>query len=113
MFSHEDEYSHTLRWVALLSGRLGCDIAASTGIHNHESAIKQLLAGADAVHMVSVFYRHHFDVLPGIISGLNDWMVRHNFRKIEDFKGLLSRKNVQNPAAYERVQFLRLFSSIE
>ena len=70
MFSSETEYSHTLRWVALLSGKLRCDIAASTGIHNHETVIKQLLAGADAVHMVSVFYKHHFDILPQIIKGL-------------------------------------------
>jgi len=66
MFSSDAEYSHTLRWVALLSGKLSCDIAASTGIHNHETVIKQLLAGADAVQMVSVFYKHHFDVLTEI-----------------------------------------------
>jgi dihydroorotate dehydrogenase (fumarate) len=113
MFSNENEYSHTLRWVALLAGRINCDIAASSGIHNHETVIKQLLAGADVVHMVSVFYKHHFDVLPKIISGLNSWMIDHNFSSIADFKGLLSRKNVHNPASYERVQFLRLFSSVE
>lgn len=113
MFSSETEYSHTLRWVALLSGKLDCDIAASTGIHNHETVIKQLLAGADAVHMVSVFYKHNFDVLPQIISGIENWMTTHKFKNISDFKGLLSRKNVHNPAAYERVQFLRLFSSVE
>ena len=113
MFSSDNEYSHTLRWVALLSGRINCDIAASTGIHNHETVIKQLLAGADAVHMVSVFYKHHFDVLPQIISGIETWMTEHKFKSISDFKGLLSRKNVHNPAAYERVQFLRLFSSVE
>jgi dihydroorotate dehydrogenase (fumarate) len=116
MFSHDTEYSHSLRWVALLSGKLKCDIAASTGIHNHETIIKQLLAGADAVQMVSVFYRHHlhhFDVLPEIIKGLETWMTQHNYNSISEFKGLLSRKNVQNPASYERVQFLRLFSSIE
>jgi dihydroorotate dehydrogenase (fumarate) len=113
MFSSETEYSQTLRWVALLSGKLECDIAASTGIHNHETVIKQLLAGADAVHMVSVFYKRHFDVLPQIISGMEAWMKVHNFKSISDFKGLLSSKNVHNPAAYERVQFLRLFSSIE
>jgi dihydroorotate dehydrogenase (fumarate) len=113
MFSTSTEYSHTLRWVALLSGKLKCNIAASTGIHNHETVIKQLLAGADAVHMVSVFYRHHFDVLPEIISGIKSWMKQHDFNKISDFKGLLSGKNVHNPASYERVQFLRLFSSIE
>jgi dihydroorotate dehydrogenase (fumarate) len=113
MFSTEQEYIHTLRWVALLAGRINCNIAASTGIHNHETAIKQILAGADAVHMVSVFYKHHFEVLPKIISGIHDWMAEHNFRTIDEFKGLMSRKNVQNPATYERVQFLRLFSSIE
>jgi dihydroorotate dehydrogenase (fumarate) len=113
MFSTDSEYSHTLRWVALLAGKLKCDIAASTGIHDHETIVKQLLAGADAVQMVSVFYRNHFDILPQLLSGIEKWMTEHNFRSISDFKGLLSSKNVENPAAYERVQFLRLFSSIE
>lgn len=113
MFSNETEYSHTLRWVALLSGRIRCDIAASSGIHNKETVIKQLLAGADVVHMVSAFYKHHFEILPGIIKGIETWMAQHNFSSVSDFKGLLSRKNVHNPASYERVQFLRLFSSVE
>lgn len=115
MFSSETEYSHSLRWVALLSGKLKCDIAASTGIHNYETVVKQLLAGADAVQLVSVFYKHnqhHFDALPQIIKGLETWMKDHNFSNISDFKGLLSKKNIHNPAVYERVQFLRLFSSI-
>jgi dihydroorotate dehydrogenase (fumarate) len=112
IFSSKSEYSHTLRWVALLAGKLKCDIAASTGIHDHETVIKQLLAGADAVQMVSVFYKHHFDVLPKIIGGIETWMRHHNFNSIDDFKGLLSRKNVHNPASYERVQFIRLYSSI-
>ena len=114
MFSNDTEYSHTLRWVALLSGKLKCDIAASTGIHNHETVIKQLLAGADAVHMVSVFYKNHFDVLPADykrIGEMDDISIISTPYQI--LKGLLSRKNIHNPAAYERVQFLRLFSSVE
>ncbi len=113
MFSNESEYTHTLRWVALLARKLKCDIAASTGIHNSQTVIKQLLAGADAVHMVSVFYKHHFDVLPQIIGDIESWMTKHGFNNISDFKGLLSRKNVLNPATYERVQFIRLFSGVE
>ena len=113
MFSNDTEYTHSLRWVALLAGKINCDIAASTGIHNHETVIKQLLAGADAVQMVSAFYKNHFDILPKILSGVHDWMTEHHFAGISDFKGLLSRKNVHNPATYERVQFLRLFSSVE
>jgi dihydroorotate dehydrogenase (fumarate) len=116
MFSNDTEYSHTLRWVALLSGKLKCDIAASTGIHDHTAVIKQLLAGADAVHMVSVFYKNasgHFAVLPHIIKGMETWMKQHNFEEISDFRGMLSSRNINNPASYERVQFLRLFSGVE
>jgi dihydroorotate dehydrogenase (fumarate) len=113
VFSVDSEYSRTLRWVALLSGKLGCDIAASTGIHDHKTIIKQLLAGADAVQMVSVFYKQQFEVLPDIIKGLEEWMKQHNYSSISDFKGLLSKKNITDPALYERVQFLRLFSGIE
>jgi dihydroorotate dehydrogenase (fumarate) len=113
MFSQDSEYPHTLRWVALLAGKLKCDIAASTGIHNAETIIKQLLAGADAVHLVSVFYKHHFDILDEIIKGIETWMAEHKFKTIKEFKGLLSKTNVHNPAAYERVQFIRLYSGIE
>jgi hypothetical protein len=60
-----------------------------------------------------VFYKKHFDVLPGIINGLETWMIEHNFTGISDFRGLLSKKNIKNASSYERVQFLRLFSSIE
>ncbi|HLN21155.1 MAG TPA: dihydroorotate dehydrogenase-like protein [Bacteroidales bacterium] len=115
IFSNEHEYSHTLRWVALLSGRLGCNIAASTGIHNHESVIKQILAGADVVHMASAFYKQHdhFSLIPEMVRNIDLWMEKHNFRSISDFKGLLSSNKISNPATFERVQFLRLFSSIE
>lgn len=113
ILSTETEYFNTLRWVALLSGRLKCDIAASTGIHDYRTIIKQLLAGADAVQMVSVFYKHHFDVLPGIIRDILKWMNNNNFQSISDFKGLLSNKNINNPASYERVQFIRLYTGIE
>jgi dihydroorotate dehydrogenase (fumarate) len=113
IFSSDTEYANTLRWIAILSGKLKCDIAASTGIHNHQTVIKQLLAGADVVQMASVFYKQHFDILPEIIGGLESWMTRHNYSKISDFRGLLAMRNIGNPATYERVQFLKLFSSIE
>lgn len=112
IFSSETEYTNTLRWVALLAGKLECDIAASSGIHNYETIIKQILAGADAVQMVSFFYKNKFEVIPEILKGIESWMQRHNFNSISDFKGKMSHANIQNPAAYERTQFIRLYSSI-
>ena len=39
------EIAGPLRWVALMSRRVGCDIAASTGVHDGAGLIKMLLAG--------------------------------------------------------------------
>jgi dihydroorotate dehydrogenase (fumarate) len=113
IFSTPSEYSHTLRWVAILSGRLGCDLAAATGIHNAEAAIKQLLAGATTVQITSALYKNGFDQITKIVEGIKDWMEPHNFKSIDDFRGKLSQKNVENPAVFERVQFMKLYSNIE
>jgi len=110
-FSNSTEYTHSLRWVALLSGKLKCDIAASTGIHNYETIIKQILAGADAIQIVSVLYQNNASIISEMLKQIEEWMKKHNFSNISDFKGKLSYLNVNNPAAYERVQFIKLYSS--
>jgi len=111
-FSSKEEYFHTLRWVAILSERLNADIAASTGIHNAEAAIKQILAGASAVQVVSAMYKEGFGVFTHMISEMEAWMKKHNFKSIDDFKGKLSQGKVENPAAYERIQFIKIFTNI-
>jgi len=113
ILSTESDYSHTLRWVGILSGRLGCDIAAATGIHNSETAIKQLLAGANAVQTTSALYRRGFEIIRKINNGISEWMDKHHFNAIDDFKGKMSQINLKNPAVYERVQFMKMYSSIE
>ena len=42
MFSTPEEQFETLRWIAIMSGRVDCDLAASTGIHTGEDVIKML-----------------------------------------------------------------------
>jgi dihydroorotate dehydrogenase (fumarate) len=113
LLSDSPEYSHSLRWIALLYGKAGCDLVASTGIHDHEAVIKQLLAGATAVQMTSAFYKHGFSYLEEVIKGLRNWMDSKGFSKPDDFRGMVSQKNIKNPAAFERVQFMKLYSKIE
>ncbi len=113
IYSSANEYAQVLRWIAILSDRLKCNIAASSGIHNHESAIKQLLAGANVFQIASVLYRNGFDEISHILTNMEVWMKSNDFKTIDDFRGKLSMKNVKNPAAYERVQFMKLYSKIE
>ena len=100
-----------LRWVALLSDRLNCSIAASTGVHDGEDAIKMLLAGADVVQVASTLYRNGPNQINNILNKIVDWMNKHDYTSINDFRGKMSFKNIENPHSWERVQFMKYFSN--
>jgi len=113
VFSHPEELAMSLRWVAMLSSRLHCDVAASTGVHDGAAAIKQLLAGAKVVQISTVLYKKGFGEIGSMLKDIEAWMDKHSFDKVDDFIGKMSVKDVENPAAYERVQFMKHFSGIE
>ncbi len=113
IFSTPDEIYNPMRWVAILSDSLKCDIAATTGVHNAEGMIKMLLAGANAVEVVSAIYKNGNTAITEMLEGLVAWMDKMDYRNISDFKGLLSHKKSSNPAAYERVQFMKHYAGIE
>ena len=105
------EIAAPLRWVALMARRVGCDLAASSGIHDGAGLIKQLLAGAKAVQVVSSLYRNGAGHAGAMVRELTDWMGRHGYRAIGDFRGKMSQAESEDPAAYERVQFMKHFGS--
>lgn len=109
VFSSPTDMGNTLRWVSMISGRVNCDIAASTGIHDGAGVIKQLLAGAQVCQVVSSLYINNIDQISKIINELSKWMITHEFKSIGEFRGRLSQANSGNPAAWERVQFMKHF----
>jgi dihydroorotate dehydrogenase (fumarate) len=113
IFSSDDDYVHSLRWIGSLSGEVSCDLAASTGIFNAETAIKQLLAGASAFQIASAVYKYGAEVIPEILQGIEKWMDEKHFKKVIDFKGLLNKQNTEHPMAYDRVQFMKYYAKIE
>ena len=113
VFSTPAELSTSLRWVAMLSSQVQCDIAASTGIHDGKAVIKQLLAGAKVVQVASVIYKKGFKEVQFMLDEITVYMDQHNFKTLDQFIGRMSVKKAENPAAYERVQFMKHFSGIE
>ncbi len=113
VFSSPEELNHSLRWVAMLSDRLYCDIAASTGIHDGKGMVKQLLAGAKVVQIATTLYKNGFGRIEEMLQYLNHWMDKHQYNKISDFNGMLSLKKAENAAVWERVQFMKHFAGIE
>ena len=112
MFSSSDEMHETLRWIAIMSERVTCNLAASTGIHTGEDVIKMLLAGATAIQLVSTLYKNGPYMIKKILTELDDWMSNQGFNSVEQFRGKISRKYGADPAAFERMQFMKYFSEI-
>ncbi len=111
--SSPDEHLLPLRWLALLYGRVGCDLCSSTGVHDAAGAAKMLLAGATAVQVTSALYRHGVDHLRTITDGLVGWMDEKGFATVSAFRGRLSRFHTEKPELFERAQYIKAFVDAE
>jgi len=106
VYSSPEEITLALRWVALLSSKVECELVASTGIYDAEGAIKYLLAGAASVQLCSVLYKNKLSFTNTIISDLKSWMEKMGYKSINDFKGIISKLHEAEPV-FDRVQFIR------
>ena len=100
-----------LRWIGLLYGRVRLDLAASTGVHDSAGALKQLLAGATVVQLASTLTRNGVPHLGKVLNGIEEWMERRGHSSIEEFRGTLSQKQISDPGAFERAQYVHLILS--
>jgi dihydroorotate dehydrogenase (fumarate) len=109
VFSAPSDLPTSLRWIAIMAERVSCDLAASTGVHDGTALIKQILAGASAVQVASTLYKNGKGQIAEMLKTLEDWMGQKSFNKLDDFRGKMSQAKSSNPAAYERVQFMKYF----
>jgi len=112
IFTTPEQNADTLRWIALLSGVIDKDLVASTGIHDSAGLIKQLLVGASAVQVVSTLYKNGPGHIGVMLDGLTRWMEEKSYDRIADFRGKLSYEQAENPAAFERIQFMKYYGGI-
>jgi len=113
ILSAPNDISNSLRWVAMMSKRVKMYIAASTGIHDGEAVVKQLLAGATVTQVVSALYKHGPEYISTMLNYVTDWMEDRGYNYIDQFRGKLSQSASENPEVYERLQFMRYFSEIK
>ena len=109
VFSSPSDLAISLRWIAIMAEKVDCDLAASTGIHDGDAVIKQLLAGAAAVQVASCLYKHGVGYVGTMLERLESWMARKRFSRIGGFRGRLSQEKSTDPDIYERVQFMRYY----
>jgi dihydroorotate dehydrogenase (fumarate) len=102
-----------LRWIAILRPVLGprVSLAATSGIHSGEDVVKALLVGADVAMTTSALLRHGPEHLATLASGLRAWMADHEYVSVSELRGSVSYATSDNPAAFERANYLRTLHS--
>ena len=106
--SHGTEYTHAMKTIGLLYGTVKGDLIATSGLHTTESILQVLLAGASAVQVVSLIHKKSPKVLETLIEEMTQWMDQKGYGSLEAFRGSLSKKNLRDPYAFEREQYIDL-----
>lgn len=97
-----------LRWLAILRGQVSASLAATGGVHTAADAIKAVMAGADAVQMVSALLRHGPEYLRIVREQLEAWMVDHGYESLRQMRGSMSLASSPDPGAFERANYIRV-----
>jgi dihydroorotate dehydrogenase (fumarate) len=112
-WSDPSEMNISMRWIAQLTGRVNCDLAASTGIHDAEAVLKQIFAGAKVVQLCSVLYAKGVGQLKKILGDIEKWMKKHGQSSLDQIRGELSQQESENPELYGRLQYIKTLVGIE
>lgn len=107
VLSTAHEYVESLRWTALMSAEIRCDICATTGIHTGDTVVKQLLAGAKAVQICSAVMKHGFERVGEMLGDIETWMDEHGYSEVSQFNGILAQERMADPSAWERSQYMK------
>lgn len=104
---------NTLRWTAILSKKLRCDLSATTGVSKPEDIVKLLLAGANTIQVASSLYLHGVEYMKQLNQGLEEWMQKKGYASIDQFRGKLAVKSNETASLAMRSQFMRYFAEIK
>ena len=104
--SSSEDNKLPLRFTGMLHGNVKASVCTSTGVYTANDVIKMILAGADAVQVVSTLYRNGVDVVKSMTEEIGKWMDGHGYKDLSSFRGKLSMKKSENKLPYTRAQYI-------
>jgi dihydroorotate dehydrogenase (fumarate) len=109
-FSQRDDNRLPLRYSGLLFGNIKASVCASTGIMQGEDVIKMILAGADAVQVVTALYKNGVDHIKAMLESMKRWCDEKKYASLSDIKGKMSyqKLNLKDQWVYKRTQYVKL-----
>ncbi len=111
VLSRSAEMLLPLRWIAILFGHVKASMALTTGVHTAEDVVKAVMAGADVANVVSVLLEQGLGSIGKLLDGVTQWMADNEYESLAQMKGALSQRNVADPAAFERANYMKVLGS--
>ncbi|MEX1020958.1 MAG: dihydroorotate dehydrogenase-like protein [Litorilinea sp.] len=90
VLSNSNELRLPLRWVALLYGRVTCDLAITSGVAGHLDVLKSMMAGASVAMMASELLRYGEGRIGQVVGELTRWMEEHEYEYIQQMQGSMT-----------------------
>jgi dihydroorotate dehydrogenase (fumarate) len=109
--SDSQELLLRLRWLAILSERITSHLAVTGGVHNGLDAVRAIMAGADAVQMVSALLRNGPEHLKTVREEVVRWMEERKYDSIGQMQGSMDLLRCPDPTEFERGNYLRVLQS--
>ena len=100
-----------LRWVSILYGRVPVDFAITSGVHTYEDVLKGVMAGASVTMMASELLRNGVQRINLVVHEVERWLEEHEYVSISQAQGSMSQRNVAEPAAFERANYMKVLKS--
>lgn len=111
VLSSPEDLRLPLRWIAILFGRIKASMAGTSGVHTATDALKLIMAGADVANLCAVLLKHGPAHLGKILDEMEKWLEEHEYTNLRMARGSMSQKNVAEPAAYERANYIKALNS--
>ncbi len=103
-----------LRWLAILRPQLPrTSLAATSGVHSAQDVAKALLVGADVACMTSAVLRHGPEHVRTVLDELRVWVQDNEYESIAQLRGSVSSAGAEDPAAFERANYVKVLSSYQ
>lgn len=109
--STSQELRLPLHWIAILYGKVKADLALTTGVHSADDVLKAAMAGANVIMMASALLEQGPGKVTEILNDLQTWMQEHEYVSITQMRGSMSQQSVSEPAAFERVNYIKVLDS--
>jgi dihydroorotate dehydrogenase (fumarate) len=111
--STSEELLLPLRWMALLFGRIDADLALTSGVHTGLDLVKAVMAGANVAMVASEFVANGVGRAAEMLAEMENWMTAYDHVSVGKMHGSMSQQHVENPAAFERGNYMKALQSYD